>query len=327
MAGGRAMTSSIGATQTLRRLVDAVATVIVADRRQIELCVAAWTVGGHVLIEDVPGVGKTVLAKTLARATGCHFERVQFTPDLLPGDITGASIYNPVQGSFEFRPGPVFAQVLLADEINRATPKTQSALLEAMDEHQVTVDGRTHALPRPFCVLATQNPVEFHGTYPLPESQLDRFLVRVSLGYADLEGELEILDRFGESSPLDALSAVTGPSEHPELATASSKVHVADTVRAYLVRLVQRTREHPELALGASARASLGLLRLSQARALMSGRDYVLPDDVKELIGPVLLHRLVLKASAELRGLSAASVLGELLESEPVPVSGRRAAS
>ncbi len=315
------------ATSAVRRLADAVSTVIVGNRLQIELCTVAWLVGGHVLIEDVPGVGKTMLAKALARATGCDFDRVQFTPDLLPGDITGANIYLPSQGTFEFRRGPVFTQVLLADEINRATPKTQAALLEAMEERQVTIDGTTHPLPDPFVVLATQNPIEYQGTFPLPEAQIDRFLVRVSLGYADLEGELEILDRFGLSSPLEGLEPTTSPEELPALRAAVAEVHVDPELKSYLVRLVQRTRRHPDLALGASARASLGLLRAGQAFALLRGRDYMSPDDVKVLAPSVLTHRLVVRASAELRGVTAEAILEEILQSEPVPVTGRRAAS
>ncbi|HVC40091.1 MAG TPA: MoxR family ATPase [Candidatus Dormibacteraeota bacterium] len=316
----------LNATQAMRRLVDAVGTVVVGHRRQVELCVMAWLVGGHVLIEDVPGVGKTLLAKALARASGCQFDRIQFTPDLLPGDITGANVYQPQRGAFEFRPGPVFTQILLADEINRATPKTQSALLEAMEERQVTVDGTTRALPDPFVVLATQNPVDYQGTFALPEAQLDRFLMRVALGYADLNGELEILARFGSGSPLLDLEPVIGAGDFAMVRQAAAEVHVADQLKEYMVRIVQRTRDHPDLALGASARASLGLLRTSQARALLEGRDYVQPDDVKDLAEPVLLHRLVLRASAELQGSSGQLLLTELLESESVPLGGRQAA-
>ena len=313
-------------TEAIGRITDAVGRVIVGAGEQVELCTIAWLCGGHVLIEDVPGVGKTMLAKALARATGCQFERVQFTPDLLPSDITGANIFNPQQGVFEFRRGPVFTQILLADEINRATLKTQSALLEAMEEHQDTVDGTTYPLPDPFVVLATQNPIEYAGTFPLPEAQVDRFLLRVHLGYADLAGEMEILDRFHRSSPLLDLEAMIDADGLAALRTAAWGVYVAPSLQEYLVRLVQRTRSHPDLALGASARASLGLYRSAQVRALSRGRDYVVPDDIKALAGPVLLHRLVLRASAELRGTTARSILTELLETEPVPVASRRVA-
>jgi len=271
---------------------------------------------GHLLIEDVPGVGKTMLAKSLARSLGCAFERLQFTPDLLPSDVTGVNIYSPSTQQFEFRQGPIFTQVLLADEINRATPKTQSALLEAMEERQVTVDGTTYALSLPFLVLATQNPVEFAGTFPLPEAQVDRFLMRVNVGYLDIAHEVQVLDRFQRDSPMEQL-----------------EIYVDDQLKEYIARVTHRTRSHADIGLGASSRGSLGLFRTAQARAALEGRDFVTPDDVKALAHPVLAHRLILKANAELRGLTPNKVLNQVLESEPVPppnvVSryGRRVAS
>jgi len=309
-----------------RRLLDCVGTVIVGKEAEVELCVIALLCRGHLLIEDVPGTGKTMLAKALARASGCTFERVQFTPDLLPGDVTGVSVYNPNARTFEFRRGPIFTQVLLADEINRATPKTQSALLEAMEEGQVTVDGTTHGLPMPFIVIATQNPIELGGTFPLPEAQVDRFLLRVSLGYLPGNEEVAMLDRFQSASPLVDLQPVTSADEIAAAQTQTSNVYCDASLKDYCVRVVHRTRDHPDVALGASPRASLGLLHAGQARAAIAGRDYVLPDDIKDIAPHVLTHRVVLRPNAELRGLSAADVVDQVLDTEAVPMAGRRLA-
>ena len=309
-----------------RRLLDSVGTVIIGKTNEIELCVIALLCRGHLLIEDVPGTGKTLLAKSLARATGCSFERVQFTPDLLPGDVTGVSVYTPEARTFEFRRGPIFTQVLLADEINRATPKTQSALLEAMEEGQVTIDGTTHLLPMPFIVMATQNPIELGGTFPLPEAQVDRFLLKVRLGYLPGDEEVAMLDRFQSESPLASLEAVTSGHELAAAQEACRDVYCDPTLKEYCVRLVQRTREHADVALGASPRGTLGLLHSGQARAAMAGRDYVLPDDIKDVAPHVLGHRVVLRPNAELRGLTATAVVEEVLATESVPMAGRRLA-
>jgi MoxR-like ATPase len=315
------------------RIIDNVSRVLVGKSAEIELCVIALLSRGHLLIEDVPGVGKTMLAKSLARSLGCAFERLQFTPDLLPSDVTGVNIYSPNTQQFEFRQGPIFAQVLLADEINRATPKTQSALLEAMEERQVTVDGTTYPLPLPFLVLATQNPVEFAGTFPLPEAQVDRFLMRVNVGYLDVAHEVQVLDRFERNSPMEQLEPVSSAAEVLESQRAVQEIYVDPQLKEYIARVTHRTRSHADIGLGASSRGSLGLFRSSQARAALEGRDFVTPDDVKALAQPVLGHRLILKPNAELRGLTAAKILAQILESEPVPppnmVSrfGRRAAS
>ena len=304
--------------------------VILGKDRTVKLALAALLSNGHVLLEDVPGVGKTVLAKALARTFGGTFKRIQFTPDLLPSDVTGVSVYSQKSGEFEFRPGPLFAHVVLADEINRATPKTQSALLEAMEERQVSVDGTTYPLAEPFLVLATQNPVEYEGTFPLPEAQLDRFLLRIGLGYPSREDELALLERSSETAardgqadgarhPVEALPQVVPLAELRALQVAARGVYVDRLIREYIVGLVAATREHPDVQLGASPRGSLGLLRVAQAWALLHGRDFVTPDDVKALAEPALAHRLILARGTRPRGLDARTLIAELLASLPVP--------
>jgi MoxR-like ATPase len=317
---------SVDVPALANRLVTSVGTVIIGKQAEIELCVIGLLCRGHLLIEDVPGTGKTMLAKALSRATGCTFERVQFTPDLLPGDVIGVSVYNPQGQAFEFRRGPIFTQVLLADEINRATPKTQSALLEAMEEWQVTVDGTTYPLPEPFIVLATQNPIELGGTFPLPEAQVDRFLLKIRLGYLPDDEEVAMLDRFQSESPLFALEPVTNAHEIGEAQAACTTVYCDPSLKEYCVHLVQRTREHPDVALGSSPRGSLGLLHAGQARAAIAGRDYVLPDDIKYVAPHVLTHRIMLRPTAELRGLTQSSVVDQVLDAEAVPMAGRRLA-
>ena len=315
------------------RIVDNVSRVLVGKESEIELCVIALLSRGHILIEDVPGVGKTMLAKSLSRSLGCVFERLQFTPDPLPADVTGVNIYSPQSQRFEFRSGPIFTQVLLADEINRATPKTQSALLEAMEERQVTVDGTTYPLELPFMVLATQNPIEFAGTFPLPEAQVDRFLLRVNLGYLDIANEVKVLERFQHESPIEQLESVASAADVLAGQKEVQDIYVDDQLKEYIARVTHRTRAHGDVGLGASPRGSLGLFRGAQARAALDGRDFVTPDDIKALALPVLAHRVILKPNAELRGLTSARVIGQILETEPVPppsvVSryGRRAAS
>ena len=301
------------------RIVRNVSRVLVGKEAEIELCVMALLSRGHVLIEDVPGVGKTMLAKSLSRSLGCAFERLQFTPDLLPADVTGVNIYSPSTQQFEFRQGPIFAQVVLADEINRATPKTQSALLEAMEERQVTVDGTTYPLPQPFIVLATQNPVEFAGTFPLPEAQVDRFLMKVNLGYLDIAHEVQVLDRFQTESPIETLETVASAEEVVQNQRAVQQIYVDQQLKEYIARLTHRTRSHSDVSLGASSRGSLGLFRTAQARAALEDRDFVTPDDVKALAHSVLSHRVILKPNAELRGLTPAKIVSQILESEPVP--------
>jgi MoxR-like ATPase len=301
------------------RLRDNVARVIIGKDQEIELAILGTLAQGHLLIEDVPGVGKTVLAKSLARSLGCNFSRIQFTPDMLPSDVTGVSIFNQQSRQFEFRAGPIMSQVVLADEINRATPKTQAALLEAMDERQVTVDGVTHPLPSPFLVLATQNPIEYEGTFPLPEAQLDRFLMRLSLGYPLPTQEMRILESQQTRHPLDDLPQITSADEFTAAQRAVREVYVDLLVRRYIVELVNNTRRYSEVYLGASPRGSLGLYRTAQARAALSGRDYVLPDDVKHLAVVVLAHRLLLEPAARLKGVAPSAVIQEILNAVPIP--------
>ena len=306
-----------------RKIVENVSTVIVGKKAVIEQALAAVIAQGHLLIEDVPGVGKTMLAKSISISIGCSFKRIQFTPDLLPSDIVGVSIYNQSTGEFQFRPGPVMSQVVLADEINRATPKTQSALLEAMEELQVSVDGVTRPLERPFVVMATQNPIEYEGTFPLPEAQLDRFLLRISLGYPSFAEELSVIERQEQTHPIDHLKAVATAEDVIALQNAAKTVYVDTAVREYIVGLIEATRTHEDVFLGASPRASLGMFRVVRAMALIQDRDYVIPDDVKDLAYAVLAHRMILAPSARMRGLQTRQVIEGLLELVPVPGSSR----
>jgi len=308
------------AVQSVARVAcDNVERVIVGKRREVQLVLVALLCQGHVLLEDVPGVGKTVLAKAIARTVGCTFKRIQFTPDLLPSDVTGVSVFNQRSATFEYRPGPVVAQLVLADEINRATPKTQAALLEAMEEAQVTVDGVTHPLPRPFVVLATENPIEYEGTFPLPEAQLDRFLVRLSIGYPGRANELEMLDRQHRAHPLDGLSQAVRLEDLVAAQDGIKEVHVAPAVREYIVSLVEATRGHDDVYLGASPRGSLALYNTARAWAALSGRDYVVPDDVKTLAEPTLAHRVIVSPAARMKNVDSRAVIHQLLRSVPVP--------
>lgn len=303
-----------------RRVCANVERVIVGKPGVIERALVAILCEGHVLIEDVPGIGKTMLAKSLARSLGCTFRRIQCTPDLLPSDITGLEYFNQRTQAFDFRPGPVFAQIILADEINRATPRTQSALLEAMEERQVTVEGESRALPRPFVLLATQNPVELQGTFPLPEAQIDRFLLRLVLGYPTAPDEQEMLRRYRTDQPLDDLASVTTPEEVRSMQAAVRTVHVSPAIEAYTIAIARATRAHPEVELGLSPRGSLALLRTAQALAAMRERGFVLPDDVKAMAPEVLAHRLVVSSGARLRDRTAQEIVDEVLHTVPAPV-------
>jgi MoxR-like ATPase len=304
---------------TAKKIIANVEKAIVGKRQQIILAMVSWLCEGHFLLEDVPGVAKTMLARALARSVGCAFKRIQCTPDLLPTDVTGVSIFNQKTSEFEFRPGPIFAQVVLADEINRTTPRTQAALLEAMAESRVTVDGETHRLGPPFLVIATQNPIDHEGTFSLPEAQLDRFQMRFSLGYPTMEEELEMLTLLQQGHPIDTLEPVVSAQELVACQDAVRSVYIDDKVRRYLMRIVHDTREHEDIALGGSPRASIALFRTSQAMAALRGRNYVLPDDVKRIAGPVLTHRMILRPESRLRKVTAAAVVDDIVAEIAVP--------
>jgi len=310
----------MNSTEFAQAVKDNVGHVIIGKSDVTELLLVALLTEGHVLLEDVPGIGKTTLAKALARSLDCSFARIQFTPDLLPSDVTGLNYYNQKSQEFEFRPGPVLSQILLADEINRATPRTQSSLLEAMQEQQVTVDGETHLLPRPFLVLATQNPIELEGTFPLPEAQLDRFLMQLSLGYPSEDEEEEMLLTYQRDDPLLDLKPVASTEDVLELHRAVRETHVSDDVRRYILRVVRTTREHEAVDLGVSPRGTLSLFKASQALAAVRGRDFVIPSDVQYLCGPVLTHRLHISPQIRLRGRTPAEVVSEIVGTVPVPV-------
>ncbi len=301
------------------KIVENVEKVIIGKKAEVQLALIALICRGHALIEDVPGVGKTMLAKSISRSIGSTFKRIQFTPDLLPSDITGVSIYNQKTGDFEFREGPIIAQVVLADEINRATPKTQSALLEVMEERQLTVDGVTHMMPSPFLVLATQNPIEYEGTFPLPEAQLDRFLLKITLGYPGNAEEISIIEHQQHVHPIDDLKTAVEASDVLSLQDATKEVYVDNLIKQYVVNLSESTRRHETAYLGASPRGSLGLFRAAQALALLEGRDYAVPDDVKQLAGPVLAHRVIVSPAARMRDVTGASIIDEVLQRVPVP--------
>jgi len=314
------MSEELSVAQVAARVRRNIQTVIVGKDEVIELALVALLCEGHILVEDVPGIGKTTLVRSIAASLGCSFRRIQFTPDLLPSDVTGISVYNRKSQEFVFRPGPIMSQVVLADEINRATPRTQSALLEAMQERQVTVDGVSRRLPRPFLVMATQNPIELEGTFPLPEAQIDRFLIKLPIGYPTRDEEHAILLRFAQDDPLTTLEAVTSPEEITGLQKQVRQVRVEESVRGYIVDVARATRQHSDIQLGASPRGTMSLFRGAQALAAVRGREYVLPDDVKLLVPYVLTHRIMISATTRLRGRRAEEVLMDVIETVPVPV-------
>ena len=301
------------------RIVENVEHVIIGKRQSVQLTVLGLLCQGHILIEDVPGVGKTVLAKALSKSVGCKFQRIQFTPDMLPSDVTGISVFNQKTREFEFRPGPIHAQIVLVDEINRATPKTQSALLESMEERQVTVDGHTYKLDTPFMVLATQNPIEYEGTFPLPEAQLDRFMLRIRLGYPNKEDEMTILDRQRQSHPIDHLEQVVSVEELLAVQKTIKEIYIDEQIKQYIVEVVRQTREHPDVYLGSSTRGALAIYRLGQARAAMFGRDFVLPDDVKALASVALSHRIIVGPAARIKDIEPDAIVQEILNRVTVP--------
>ncbi len=305
--------------ERFRAVADNIEHVIQGKRETVELITSCLISGGHALIEDVPGVGKTLLAKSLARSIDCSFQRIQFTPDLLPSDVTGVSVWDREAGDFVFRPGPVFSNVILGDEINRASPKTQAALLEAMEERQVTVDGTTRTLGPPFIVIATQNPIEHEGTYPLPEAQLDRFMMRLTMGYPTRSKELEMLDTHGERSTFEELRSVVHANDIVAMSDIAQQIYVADVVKGYIIDIAEATRSHPDLLLGTSPRASLFLQRAARTRAAIDDRDFVSPDDVKAVLRPVLNHRLIMRPEAQMRGVTIEEILDEIAGSVPVP--------
>jgi MoxR-like ATPase len=309
--------------EKVNRLVNNVEKVIVGKRRVVERVAAALIAGGHILLEDVPGVGKTVMVHAIAKSIGCSFKRIQFTPDLLPSDITGVSVYNQKSGEFEFKVGPVLNQIILADEINRTSPKTQSSLLEVLEEHQITVDGKTYKVQEPFMVLATQNPIEYEGTFPLPEAQLDRFMMKISIGYPEPSDERAILKRFKTDNPINSMEAVLTADDILELQRYVKEIYVDESIYDYIVNIVNATRESSDIQLGASPRGSLALFRAAQSWAVINGREYVLPDDIKELCKSVLCHRLIVKPEVKLQGSTSENVLANILKQVRIPVVKR----